>query len=138
MLRDALLTFLCLLCSLAILAQDFSLHINKSLTEFIEMEVVFCAFNDSPTFDSKNSIIEVDPGTYSFEVFNHDTLEHTFSIDGLLENENVILAGDSATFNVTFSDLGTVRYFSEKPYGEGLGAAGQILVGYGEYDCYYW
>lgn len=119
-------------------AQDFTLHINKAITEINNLDVVCCAFNDSANFDFKNSIVHVMPGTYDFEVFNNDSLSHTFTIDGLVEVDNVILSGDSADFTVTFTEIGTTRYYSDDSSGGGLGASGHILVGYDQYDKYYW
>lgn len=129
---------LCLTIGLGGLAQDFSLHINKSIGTFVGHDVVCCAFNDDTIFDFKNSIVHVLPGTYSFEVFNHDSLSHTFTIDGLVESDNVILPGDSAEFMIDLTDIGTKRFYSNQPYGVGLGASGHILVGYDNYDKYYW
>lgn len=129
---------LCIATGLSSLAQDFSLHINKAITPILEMDVVCCAFNDSDEFDFKNSIIEVEPGTYSFAITNNDTLNHTFSIDGMVDSDNEILPGETETFEVTFDDIRTYRYYSAVPQGEKLGASGQILVGYSNYQRQYW
>lgn len=71
-------------------------------------------------------------------IINRDTLDHTFTIPNILTTNNVIPPDDTVTFNFSFSQAGGYMFYSDVTYGLDLGASGQFLVGYEQYDKFYW
>ena len=120
-------------------ALDLTLHINKDSVEVNFNWASACSFNLVDTFSMKNAIIKLDVNeAFHVTVINHDSLEHTFTIDGLLENNNTISANSSEQFTVSFTDPGTYRYYSDRSYGSMIGASGIMLVGYQNSTCFFW
>jgi hypothetical protein len=136
-----------LLCYILLLVHSASwatiipdtLYINKSIITIGAYNPVFCAFNPSPTFELKNPNYSIDiDDTLLITVINNDTIEHTFTIDGLITQNNYINAGNTESFIVKFSQAGSYAYYSKVPYGKQLGASGIIQAGYSEHKNYYW
>ncbi len=116
-----------------------TLFINKSVVTVGAYNPVFCAFNTSPTFELKNPNYAINLNdTLLITVINNDTIEHTFTIDGLITQNNYINAGNTVSFTVKFSQAGSFAYYSKVPYGKQLGASGIIQVGYTQHKNYFW
>jgi hypothetical protein len=116
-----------------------TLYINKSVITLGSFNPVFCAFNSTPTFELKNPNYSVSiDDTLLITVINNDTIEHTFTIDGLITQNNYINEGNTETFIVKFTQIGSFAYYSKVPYGKQLGASGIIQVGYSEHKNYFW
>ncbi len=89
--------------------------------------------------DTTNAIIELDEGdVLQLHVVNLDTLEHTFTIDGIVENNNLLNPNGGGDFTITFTEKGPYRYYSDKFYGKSLGASGIIMYGYENHARFYW
>jgi len=96
-------------------------------------------FNDSANFHKQNKIFELNSGDQLLlHVINNDVLEHTFTIDGMIETGNVIPGGGSDDFFVDPASDGVLRFYSDRPYGQLLGASSIILVGHQNHARYYW
>jgi len=119
-----------------------TLYINKSLTQIggsFGFSMQICAFNDSSHFNKTSAIIELNTGdNLQLHIVNNDTLEHTFTIDGLIESNNVILAGGVKDFTLNLTQIGPYRFYSKRMYGQNLGASSVIMYGYENYPKYYW
>ena len=119
-----------------------TIHINKEPFQIggtIGYTFHACVFNQTSTFEQTNKIIEIDEGDIlELHVINNDTLEHTFTIDNLVETNNTIIAGDTKDFTITFNSIGPYRYYSDVFYGKGLGASSFIMYGYENFPRYYW
>jgi FtsP/CotA-like multicopper oxidase with cupredoxin domain len=119
-----------------------TIHINKEAFQIggsNGFTFQACVFNPTSIFEQTNKIIELNEGDIlELHVINHDTLEHTFTIDNLVENNNVILAGQTKDFTLTFTEIGPYRYYSDVYYGKRLGASSIIMYGYDNYSKYYW
>ena len=125
-----------LLCQLTH-ALDLTLHLNKDSQTVSDLEVYFCAFNESSEFSPKNLNLNADADEeINLEIFNNDDLPHTFTIDGLVDEE--IAAGESASVSFTISEEGTYRYYSSYSYGMKTGASGILLIGYTDIPQFYW
>ncbi len=123
---------------LATVLQD-TLYINKSIVSLGAFNPVFCTFNSAPSFDLKNPNYSLDINdTLQITVINNDTIEHTFTIDGYITQNNYINVGDTVSFNVKFLQSGSYAYYSKLPYGKQLGASGLIQVGYVQHKNYFW
>jgi hypothetical protein len=116
-----------------------TLYINKAPYTIGNFTFQACVFNDSTNFKLENTIIELNEGDIlQLHVINNDTLEHTFTIDEMIETNNFIPATDSKDFTVNFSTVGAYRFYSDKFYGKHLGASSVIMYGYQNYPKYYW
>ncbi len=116
-----------------------TLYINKASYTIGAFTFDACVFNDSANFKLENAIIELNQGDdLQLHIINNDTLEHTFTIDGLIENNNLIPAGTTKDFSINFSTQGAYRFYSDKFYGKHLGASSIIMYGYQNYPKYYW
>ncbi len=116
-----------------------TLYINKSSTSVGGFTVKVCVFNDSSQFSLENSIIELNEGDIlQLHVVNNDSLEHSLTIDGILESGNLIPANGFNDFTLTFSNPGPYRFYSNSFYGKELGASSIIMYGYENYPKYYW
>lgn len=128
--------------SSAITVRD-TLHINKAPHQIggpFGYTIQACVFNPTPTFYIQNEIIEINEGDIlELHVINHDTLEHTFTMDGLIESNNLIAENGGANdFVLNFTTIGPYRFYSDKFYGKHLGASSIIMYGYENYARYYW
>ncbi len=134
------LGFLLIIANITFSATVFdTLYINKAPYTIGSFTFDACVFNDSANFKLENVIIELNQGDdLQLHIVNNDTLEHTFTIDGLIENNNLIPAGTTKDFTVTFSNQGAYRFYSDKFYGKHLGASSIIMYGYNNYPKYYW
>ena len=71
-------------------------------------------------------------------VVNNDTLEHTFTIDGVVETSNVIAGNSNQDFTINLTAKGPYRFYSNSYYGKHLGASSVLMYGYENYPKYYW
>jgi len=116
-----------------------TLYINRGSVTVVDYTILTCVFNDSPVFYKQNKILELNSGDQLLlHVINTDVLEHTFTIDGLIETGNVIPGGGSDDFFVSPPADGAYRFYSDKPYGKLIGASSIIMVGYENHFRYYW
>lgn len=116
-----------------------TLYINKSPYTIGSFTFEACVFNDSANFKLENAIIELNEGdNLQLHVVNNDTLEHTFTIDGIIYNNNTISAGGTKDFTINFNNVGAYRFYSDVFYGKHLGASSIIMYGYENYPKYYW
>lgn len=120
-----------------------TLHINKSPYQIggpFGYTFQACVFNSSTVFDVQNEIIELNEGDIlELHVINHDSLEHTFTIDNIVDNANVILPFNGTNdFTIEFNLIGAYRFYSDVFYGKHLGASSLIMYGYENYPRYYW
>jgi hypothetical protein len=128
----------CVITSQAAVILD-TLYINRGTITVVEKTLQLCVFNETPVFFAQNKTFELNSGDQLLlHVINNDILEHTFTIDGLIETGNLIPGGGDADFFVNVPDESAVRFYSDKPYGHLLGASGLILCGYENYARYYW
>lgn len=132
---------LCLLCLFATAgaSAQTALHINKATTEINFLDVVSVAFNSSDAFQTKNEIINAEVGVaLEVTVTNNDTLQHSFTVAGWIESDNIIEPGTTESYTLTFDEPGSHRYYSDFAHGQLLGASGVIMVGYEDHPKYYW
>ncbi len=116
-----------------------TLYIFKSEHTIAGLPFAVCTFSDSSFFKADNKTIRLNEGDIlELHVVNNDTLEHTFTIDGVIETGNIILAGSSEDFTISFPSKIAYRYYSKTPYGEHLGASGIIIHGYENHYRYFW
>lgn len=116
-----------------------TLYINSGSLTVVDYTLQTCVFNDSANFFKQNKIFELNSGDeLLLHVINNDVVEHTFTIDGIIESGNVIAAGGSDDFFLSFPANGVYRFYSDRPGGKLLGASSMILVGYENYARYYW
>lgn len=120
-------------------AMELDLYINTGPV-IIEQNSFYCtAFNESPELEAKNVIIHLESGEMlDLTVHNSTGLMQNFTIDGILETDNEIEAGQSRSFQIEFPENGTWRYYSSEFYGQMAGASGIILVGYDDANKFYW
>jgi len=120
-------------------ALEQTLYINKAEITVGTADVSFCSFNETEELTAYNKVINLPFGEQlELIVHNTDSLPHTFTIDGIIETENVIDGGLSATFTLDFPSEGTYRYYSDVSYGKSIGANGIVLVGFDASPNYYW
>lgn len=116
-----------------------TLYINSGSITVVDYTLQTCVFNDSANFSKQNRIVELNAGDeLLLHVINNDVVEHTFTVPGLIESGNVIPAGGSDDFFLSFPANGLYRFYSDRPAGRLLGASSMILVGYEQYARYYW
>jgi len=123
--------------SFATIAKD-TLYINRDTVNQGGNLIHYCSFNNTGSFELTNAPLKINENdTLQITIINNDSLSHTFTIDSVLEINNIILSSDTATFQVEFNK-GTYRYYSNMAYGKFLGASGNVLVGYSSYIHYFW
>ncbi|HIP36888.1 MAG TPA: hypothetical protein EYG85_08540 [Crocinitomix sp.] len=116
-----------------------TLYINKAPYTLGSFTFQACVFNDSVNFKLENVIIELNEGDdLQLHVVNNDILEHTFTVDGIVDANNNIPAGGVKDFSLSFTTIGAYRFYSDKFYGKHLGASSIIMYGYENYPRYYW
>lgn len=121
------------------LALDLTIYLNKGEVTLQDETISVAAFNTSATLDSKNTIIPLSINEeLNITVVNTDTLEHTFTVDGIVESNNIIPPQSEMEFSVSFSEAGTYRYYSDQSYGKLIGASGVIHVGLSELPVFSW
>ncbi len=136
--RSFLSVFL-LWVSIPSFALDVTLYIHKDSTVVYGRMVHGCAFNTTDEYSSKSALLRVDTGEpLNVTVVNRDTLEHTFTIDDVINTGNIIAPGGTATLMVTLNAAGSYRYYSDRSYGALIGAGGLILAGHQPYPAFYW
>lgn len=126
--RIVLIGFLLLFATCANAIND-TLYINKGTKFTNGNTTAFCSFNDSINFSVYNKHIQLlQQDSLIITIFNNDTLEHTFTIDNVLNTNNTISPLSNRTFRIKFSQNATYRYYSDKSYGKLIGASGIISV----------
>jgi hypothetical protein len=114
-----------------------TLYINKD-TAHVGIETRhFCFFNKTANFSQTNHHLYL-PSNESLELYiqNNDSLIQNFSIDGVINQD--IPAFSSTTVTLNNLSEGAYRYYSNKLYGEKLGASGILISGYDNYSRYGW
>ncbi|MFT6279753.1 MAG: hypothetical protein ACJAU0_002588, partial [Flavobacteriales bacterium] len=102
-------------------------------------DVSFCSFNETEELTAQSKVINLPFGEQlELIIYNTDSLPHTFTIDGIIDTDNVIGGGLSGVFTLDFPSEGTYRYYSDVSYGKSIGANGIILVGFDQAPNYYW
>lgn len=120
-------------------AADVELYINQGLITYSQGTVTWVAFNESSELSANNATLELSPGVeITIEVHNLTDALHTFTIDGVIEEDNELAAGSSSSFTFSLTQSGCYRYYSNVPHGAFAGASGIISVGGDEYDHYHW
>lgn len=127
--KNLLLSLLLFANSLICFSLQDTLYINKDTITIYGASTSLCSFNYSSNFDVHNEHIQLlIQDSLEVTIFNSDSLEHTFTIDGVINTNNLISPNSSKTFKIKFSSTGTYRYYSDKTYGEIIGASGIINV----------
>jgi len=114
-----------------------TLYINKD-TGHVGIETRhLCLFNNTQNFSQTNHHLYI-PTNESLELFiqNNDSLTQNFSIDGVINQD--IPAFTSTTVTLNNLSEGGYRYYSNKLYGEYLGASGILIAGYDNHQRYGW
>lgn len=114
-----------------------TLYINKGSLATSSGTTAFCSFNSTDSLTPQNKIFQVLlSDTLHLTIINNDTLDHTFTIDGFIDNP--IGASSTIDIEVKFITTGTYSYFSDKSYGKLIGATGIISVVEQQDIHYYW
>ena len=99
-----LLIFISVKSSAAIIYD--TLYINKAPHTIGIFTYQACVFNGSENFVVQNEIIEIAAGdVLELHVVNNDSLNHVFRIDGIVENNNLIVPNGFKNFTLNFSSL---------------------------------
>jgi len=129
---------LCIQCSLAQGNTD-TLYIIKQPSSIGIANTHFCSFLSNTTFSRTNFNLQINSGdTLNLTVINLDSLDHTFTIDGVIETNNSISPLDTLNIQILPLADGTYRYYSNPPHGKFLGASGILQIGYEQYKRYCW
>ncbi|MFT5956479.1 MAG: hypothetical protein ACI80P_001258 [Flavobacteriales bacterium] len=128
-----------ILVSTSVFALEQTLFINKAEITVGTADVSFCSFNETEELTAQSKVINLPFGEQlELIIYNTDSLPHTFTIDGVIDTDNVIGGGLSGVFTLDFPSEGTYRYYSDVSYGKSIGANGIILVGFDQAPNYYW
>ena len=114
--------------------------ISDSLLTVDSTKVPYITFNETPTYNQKNPIINLMQGdTLDLWVFNTDSLVHDFVIKGV-SSVISIPANDSSFLQTIFTAKGSYIYHdpSDFPKNTYLGLAGMIVVKNHPFSCFYW
>jgi hypothetical protein len=123
----------------SLFAAEYALYLNRDTATVNGQLIHSSAFNWTEEWSMQNAILTGDVDEeLVVTVFNLDTVDHTFTIEGVVEVDNLILAQSSAEFTFQINSAGTFRYYSDRPEGKLLGASGHLLIGYQDYSCFYW
>lgn len=128
---------LCLTLAVQVHAQELELFLNKDTASIQGVSITGAAFNWDVQYATKNAILTLESGTtYELSITNTDSLDHSFTIDGVL-SEN-LPAEQTTSITIGPFDEGTFRYYSDQTYGSWIGASGQILVGFSDETQHFW
>lgn len=135
-----LLSFLLLSCYLPSFGQfTDTLFIYKDTADVRGYQTSFSIFSSVDSFRVESYAANVSIGeTIALTVVNRDSIPHTFTIENIVAAGNTINPNDTVTFNFSFNTTGTYMFYSDVSYGKNLGASGQFLVGYENYNHFYW
>lgn len=123
----------------AVLALETTLYINAGTINYNQGDVGWCAFNPTDLLEAGSEKLVVDLNeTLELTVVNTTDFSQTFTIDGFIEDDNVILPGETMSFELEFDQPGVHRYYSDVPMGAFAGASGIISVIDNANDQYYW
>ena len=132
-------TLFFLLQSASSIAFTDTLYVMKQFAAIGITNTHFCSFLQSNNFARTNSNLQVDSGdTLNLTIINLDTLDHTFTIENVIETGNVVAAAGILSVQILPLPDGTYRYYSNASYGKYLGASGVIQIGYEQYKRYCW
>jgi hypothetical protein len=116
-----------------------TLYIQRAIHNIGPYETHFCTFSSTDVFEIKNKNFTLTTSdTLYLTVINHDSLNHSLTIDDWLTTNNQIVPSDTLTFALHFNVSGTYAYYSDTPYGKALGASGIISVGYEQHNNFFW
>ncbi len=116
-----------------------TLYIFKDTADIRGYTTSFCVFSSADSFRLESYSNNVELGeSIALTIINKDTLEHTFTIENIVTNNNTLPPNDTVTFNFSFTQPGAYLFYSDVSYGLDLGASGQFLVGYEQYSKFYW
>ena len=116
-----------------------TLYIMKQQTTIGFNTTHFCCFLPENNFSRTNAGLQLGLGeTLDLTIINLDTLDHTFTIDGVIGSNNVIPALGELDVQIPQLPEGTYRFYSSPAYGRSLGASGVLQVGYEQYKRYSW
>ena len=120
---------------------DASLYINRGYTSTYDSTTFSClAFNSSPDFEVQNQIISLSlDDVLHLTVFNNDSIDHVFCLDGYVENETVF-PGEEITVSIEFEEPGVYIYYDAHDYPRYryMGLAGMIVVNDYTERQFYW
>lgn len=109
-----------------------TLFINRGLfTTVSGTNFPFYAFNDSPSYNSLNTVIQLSTSdTLQLTVINNDTVVHGFDIKSTTGNSNTLNPGDTITVNINFPQQGVFIYYDNYAYPQNryMGLSGMICV----------
>ncbi len=95
--------------------------------------------NQSTTFEKEAARYRILPGdTLRLMIFNNDNKSHSFTIRGGGQSSPVIPAGNSASWDVHFSNPGIYQFADESDHNDVLGLSGMIIVWRGLDHEFYW
>jgi hypothetical protein len=116
-----------------------TLYIQRAVHMIGPYATHFCTFSSSETFDIKNKNFTLSTDDLlHLTIINSDTVMHTFTINDIFESNNILPPADTLTVELQFSNPGTYAYYSDFPYGKGLGASGIISVGWAHHQNFFW
>ena len=114
--------------------------ISDSLLTVDNTKVPYLTFNDSPTYNQSNPIINLMLGdTLDLWIYNTDNISHSFVIKGVSAVQS-IPANDSVFLQEIFTTIGSYIYHdpSDFPKNTYLGLAGMIVVKNHNHTSFYW
>lgn len=131
--RQVLLVLFLVSVSMGFSATVFkTIFINRgNFTTVNSTTFPFFAFNDSPAYNSLNSVIDLTTSDIlQLTIINNDTIIHGFDIKGTTGNSNTINPGDTVTVTENFLQQGVYIYYDNYTYPQNryMGLAGMICV----------
>ncbi len=120
-------------------ALDITLYINSGSITYAQGTAGWCAFNLSSELETGSARVTLGVNEpLAITIVNTTSNQHTFTIDGLLEDNNVIQPGEAVDFQLQFDEAGVYRYYSDVPMGAYAGASGIIAVSDTEHTQFFW
>lgn len=114
-----------------------TLYISKGVLTINGTATAFCSFNSTDSLTTQNGNIQnLLQDSLKLTIFNNDTFEHTFTIEGIIDQ--TISAQSSSNIKIKFAEAGTYLYYSDKSYGRLIGASGILSVVNQTDIHYYW
>lgn len=105
-----------------------------SINQLLVSQTTFCEENE---FSLQNVILKADVNEIAeLIVANTDTIDHSFTINGIIDQ--VLPAGLTSIVTFQVPETGTYRYFSTVSQGQLMGASGILQIGYQGEISYFW
>lgn len=128
----------CIVSNQAVAMVTDTLYINRDTLNLGSFLTHFAVFNSEDSFTPANSIIRAEVNELiETTIINSDTLQHTFTIDGVTTT-GIINPGDTATVSYSLSNEGTYRFYSDVSYGYLLSASSQIFITDRTNETFFW